>query len=365
MSEPWRTDLTPQSVHSHECRTSRSSHSARKIWWRAAIAILTLIGVGCTVLKPLTLMLQAKVYADRVMTTSFAAWDAAAMVNELELTAIEEENGDVRQRFEAWSRRLGPLRSHRVTGTHANMNFGRPTTSRVTIEADFELAPATIGLELIQAGRAWRITNWTIHSHIADPLASLGVIWSDTFDDPTSDGCTDAYTGPEGVSECSGGELRLTRINMRPHSYILRRLGSRYTDAKLEIDARLAGRVEERGIGIGCRDQGSRREANYQLIVAPAAGLAALHRMQDGGGPNAVNVTGWIPSAAIRPGTTWNRLELSCIGQRITASVNGSELFSIEDPAYERGFFFAYAEVGDAAVPLEARFDNAVIKEAP
>ena len=87
--------------------------------------------------------------------------------------------------------------------------------------------------------------------------------------------------------------------------------------------------------------------------------------MQGDDEPNAVNVTGWIPSAAIRPGTRRNRLELSCVGSRITASVNGSELFSIEDATYGRGYFFAYVELGEAAVPLDARFDNAVIKEGP
>ena len=225
MSYSWQTDRTPQTVRVHEDGERGRFRSTRKIWRWVAIAMLAVIGVGCIALKPLTLMLQAKVYADRVMTTSFAAWDAAAMTNELDPTAVGEENGETRRRFEAWSRQLGPLRSHRVTGTHANMNFGRPTTSRVTIEADFERAPATIGLELVQAGRAWRIANWAIHSHVADPLAWPGVIWSDTFDDPTSDGCADTYNGPEGVIECSGGELWLARLDMRPILYMLRRLG--------------------------------------------------------------------------------------------------------------------------------------------
>lgn len=37
--------------------------------------------------------------------------------------------------------------------------------------------------------------------------------------------------------------------------------------------------------------------------------------------------------------------------------------FATWDPTYQRGYFFAYVEVGNAAVPLDARFDNAVIKE--
>ncbi|HZO29260.1 MAG TPA: hypothetical protein VFH48_25080 [Chloroflexota bacterium] len=328
---------------------------------RIAIGTVVLV-IGCSVWTPITLILSARTYANHVMTTSFATWDATVLASEIEPTSTQETPSLARRRFEAWSQRLGTLQSHRIAQMNTNVVLGSQAKARVTIEADFERAQATISLELTRSGSAWKITSWAIRSPSGVAPAARGVSWSDGFDDLTTDACADLYDGPAGVIECSGGELRLARLDMLPGGYMLQRLGSRLADGTLAIDAHLEGGAEHRHVGIGCRDQGSERSANYQFIIVPALAVGALYRAADGE-PDEMYVTDWIESSAIRPGAETNRLELSCVGLTIAATVNGTRLFTIEDPTYQRGYFFAYVEVGNAAVPLDARFDNTVIKE--
>lgn len=259
----------------------------RKRWMLVGPIGAALLSAGCFLTSPFALMPGAKAYADRVIGRAFVDWEAAAMTAELAPTAQAGLADRTKHSFAGWSRRLGALRSHTVTSVNVNAGIGKATTGRVTADATYEKGPASIELELVRSGNSWKVVSWTVRS--SAPPASPGVLWSDDFEDPSSDGCSDPFNGPEGAAECSGGELRLVLLNNQPHTYMHWPLGNRYADAALAIDARLVGSAEQRVIGIGCRDQGPDDKANYQFVLLPARGEAALYRMGSSADGDAAN----------------------------------------------------------------------------
>jgi hypothetical protein len=131
-----------------------------------------------------------------------------------------------------------------------------------------------------------------------------------------------------------------------------------YADVSLAIGVRLVGEVEGRVVLIGCRygtdDDGS---FEYTLLANPAAATVSLIRW-DAGEP-----TYLVESAAagFNPATEQNRLELSCVGNTIRATVNGAVAAEAEDDTHESGFLYIAAGALDVSGTTEARFDNLLI----
>jgi hypothetical protein len=58
-----------------------------------------------------------------------------------------------------------------------------------------------------------------------------------------------------------------------------------------------------------------------------------------------------------------SRLEFSCPGPSITATINGEQAFAIQDQTYRQGYMFVYVEQDSAPLAIEGRFENALIRE--
>lgn len=131
-----------------------------------------------------------------------------------------------------------------------------------------------------------------------------------------------------------------------------------YADVSLAIDARFAGDVEGRVVLIGCRyGAGEAGPYEYTMLANPAAATVSLVRWDEG------EPTYLVENAAapFGPATEPNRLELSCVGEAIRASVNGQVAAEVEDDAYESGFLYVAAGTLDVPGTSEARFDNLLI----
>ena len=99
--------------------------------------------------------------------------------------------------------------------------------------------------------------------------------------------------------------------------------------------------------------------AGSTFFVDPAAGSFRLFRRD--GPVAAVDLAPLQQSAAIRPGTAVNRLELSCAGSTISASINGVQVATAQDSAYRGGgMWFGTGTAGSAG---EVRFDNLVVTQ--
>jgi hypothetical protein len=134
------------------------------------------------------------------------------------------------------------------------------------------------------------------------------------------------------------------------------RLPDVYTDASIAVDVRLVGETASRYVGVGCRQPAPPEYGGYRLMVAPGGGRFELVRLVGD-----VRPENWQPSAAIRGGEQSNRLELSCVGSRITASINGTQVASLVDESNPEGQIVIQADGRDTSSTVDARFENLVV----
>jgi hypothetical protein len=136
---------------------------------------------------------------------------------------------------------------------------------------------------------------------------------------------------------------------------------SALADLQVAVDARLAEGPEGRWVGVACRMNPRDGTAQfYALLAAPATGQFVLSNFD---GNRWVHLVPLQSSAAVRRGNGSNHLELTCVGSTLTARINGTEVASAQDGTYDRGYV-AVVVSRDESIPLEARFDNLIVREA-
>jgi hypothetical protein len=127
-------------------------------------------------------------------------------------------------------------------------------------------------------------------------------------------------------------------------------------DTSIAIDGRVYGGPDTRGVYVLSRwSQAEGVVAAYRFGVLPAQGRFTLER-QDGS--RVVSLVSQ-PSSAIRGGEAMNRLELTCVGPSISASINGTPVAAIQDPSYPNGRHF----IGVNGAGSSGRFDNLVVTQ--
>ena len=136
---------------------------------------------------------------------------------------------------------------------------------------------------------------------------------------------------------------------------------SAFADLQVAVDARLAEGTEGRWVGVACRVNPRDGTAQfYALLTAPATGQFALSNF-DGYRWN--HLVSFRSSEAVRRGNASNHLELTCVGSTIMARINGTEVAAAQDGTYSSGYV-AVVVNHDEGIPLEARFDNLIVKDA-
>jgi hypothetical protein len=140
-----------------------------------------------------------------------------------------------------------------------------------------------------------------------------------------------------------------------------------YADSSMAIDVRVFDGPAGPGIlataraGIACRVG---ENGGYEMRVYPTDFISGpsrrtgprfqLVKFQPG---QDVELVDQGPTPVIRDRGEVNRLELSCVGNTITGSINGSQVFSVTDGAYASGRH----AFGVAGTLSRARFDNLVV----
>ena len=133
------------------------------------------------------------------------------------------------------------------------------------------------------------------------------------------------------------------------------RLPNTYTDVTLAVDARLTAGLRAGYVAIACRAG----TGHYRLTVHPDSRSFALTRWDSG---TRVARADWRVSSAIKEWSQTNRLELSCVGNMITARLNGVPVASVQDGTYREGALWIGAGAfRDARELISARFDNLLV----
>jgi hypothetical protein len=132
-------------------------------------------------------------------------------------------------------------------------------------------------------------------------------------------------------------------------------LPGRYRDVIVRVNARLVGETENRYLVVACRDQGV-SDSNYRLTVAPSDGSLSLARWDRGRETRLVERQ---TSSAIKTGNETNHLEMVCVGSKIAAIVNGTQVAAVTDATYqEGGVLLLVSHAARSPSIVEGRFDN-------
>jgi hypothetical protein len=133
------------------------------------------------------------------------------------------------------------------------------------------------------------------------------------------------------------------------------------SDASLEYDARLVGDPTGQHIAAFCRARpGDGGLSGYEWMIWPWTGTQALFRLDQG------QVLTLVPSTRAAGLLGDNRsyhFQLTCAGDTIAMSINGTNLATVHDSQYRDGQFAMIAGTGDAQT-MDARFRNLVITAA-
>lgn len=157
------------------------------------------------------------------------------------------------------------------------------------------------------------------------------------------------------------GEYVINKINAAAQIAPMVILNGPYDNTVIAVDIRLMGDVRSRYGFLACRHQTTATlSKHYRASVVPDGREMILSRWDDGQERKLHTVS---DEPSINPGNGKNRLELRCAGTRISVTVNGKVLASVDDMTLSRGDH----GVGTGAFTgtqgtIEARYDNLEIR---
>ena len=218
-------------------------------------------------------------------------------------------------------------------------------------------------LTAVTSGCAARGTPSSSTAHRPVSAIKLGeVLLRDDFDDPAAGRLSRRSSEPEIEQGYLDGEYFLRLSASFKGAYRGAGSGGTFANTHVAVEGRLVAGTEARWVGVGCRvtAKDGLMTGGYVLGVFPAAGEFALGREHTDG---VVYLVRHQASETIRRGTAPNRVELTCAGSTIVASINGTEVASVQDSAYDKGWVVVLTG-RSGSISVEARFDNLVVTEA-
>lgn len=178
------------------------------------------------------------------------------------------------------------------------------------------------------------------------------VLLTDNFDDPTVGVLPRTVVRDDFFAQYVDREYQIRNAHPRGEIGAITVPGS-YVDASIAVDVRVFGGPESSYALLGCR---TARGSGYGGVILPAQQIFAILKLVDG---SVRTLLDSLARDAIRPGDATNRIELSCVGPRISFAINGTFVGAVDDPSYRSGLL----EIGVGGGVAEARFDNLVVTQ--
>jgi Protein kinase domain len=189
----------------------------------------------------------------------------------------------------------------------------------------------------------------------ATPKAGT-VLLSDDFTDPDHGWLArTSFQGPGVTVGYGNGSYQLTRAQDTSVGYVYTSLPGTYGDVTLSIDATVDRGVLE----LKCRVDES--GSWYAWRVTPQDQTSAIVRTRSKPNPETVVLASANRVTAINGPNTSNHLELSCVGDLISAKVNGTVVGSARDATFKSGLILLQS--GGVPGPTEALLDNLVLAQ--
>lgn len=190
------------------------------------------------------------------------------------------------------------------------------------------------------------------------------VLLQDNFDNPARGILAESSASPNNFTlGYENGEYLVRKIDPNFKSAVGSTMPGTFKDVAIAVDARIVGDATNRFVIVMCRLQPTSEASYYGFAVKPSMGEAWLIRTISGN----QQITAPIQSAAIRRDSQVNRIELSCVGNRMIGRVNGTTLAEQQWTTWQEGELFIGAVADDPPGTLvgtfEARFDNLIVTQ--
>jgi hypothetical protein len=194
------------------------------------------------------------------------------------------------------------------------------------------------------------------------PTNAPGVLLADNFDRPEIGQLSQTSQRPNDYRFAyDGGEYVITKMNAALQVAPIVLINGPYDNTVIAVDVRLMGDVASRYSFLVCRNQSTAAGTRqYRASLVPEARRMILSRWDDGQERVLAQVR---DDPAINSGNARNRLELRCAGAKISVTVNGKVVASVDDMTLNRGDHgLGTGGFTGFQGTLEARFDNLEIR---
>jgi hypothetical protein len=196
--------------------------------------------------------------------------------------------------------------------------------------------------------------------------ASGTVLASDNFDDPNGGILATTTQNPDEYTRTYEDGQYAIRLKTAAADgqYITAVLPFDYTNATLGIDGRILQPWSGAYLSMQCRLHEIEKDVwgAYTTAVYPEAGVVGIRRSRSGS--QLVTLAEQRNVGALKKGTEANRIEMTCAGNTISVSINGTPVVSATDDQYQAGaLVFGFGAQSGGPQAQEARFDNMVVTQ--
>jgi hypothetical protein len=182
----------------------------------------------------------------------------------------------------------------------------------------------------------------------------VGVLFQDDFSD-TSSGW-DRVDVPEGVTDYEDGVYRIY-VNT-DNTDVWANPGLNFSDSVTSVEATKVGGPDDNDFGLICRYED---ESNFYFFIISSDGFYGIGRVVDGL-QEIIGEEDLQFSEEIKQGNVMNVIQVACVGNELTLSVNSMELISVIDSTFSSGDVGLLAGTFDTP-GTDIHFDNLVVRK--
>ncbi len=159
---------------------------------------------------------------------------------------------------------------------------------------------------------------------------SKKVLFQDDFIN-TDSGWNSVRDTSGNITDYEGGGYHI--LNNQPISHVWANPGLKFNDVHVEVDAVKTGGPDDNYYGVICRYKDG---SNFYILGISSDGYYGIVKVLNGG-LTLLGSDQMQPSEAIQQGKATNHLSAECKGKKLSLSVNGQLISTVEDTAFSSG----------------------------
>jgi hypothetical protein len=186
----------------------------------------------------------------------------------------------------------------------------------------------------------------------ATATASSNVLFEDDFEDPGSGWLS--LRDAEGITDYEQGGYRI-KVD-KPDWFFWVEAGRTFTDVQIDVDAVKIGGPDQNEFGVICRYVD---ETNFYFLSITSDGYYGVNKLIDDE-YEFIGMSEMQSTPAVKLGDASNHLQVTCDGNSLRLSVNGSLVADVQDDSFASGDVGLIAGTTDEP-GADVLFDNLVV----